>query len=248
MEAIFKELREKKHILVAEKKATVKHTDVMFITSTGEGSAEKSESELDSLKLKLVLNTTNVMDSHDDVHMVGIWNKTLKENKQFYLLQEHKMQFDKIISSDAKAYTSTMQWSDLGADFVGETQALIFDVEISKDRNPYMFNQYAKGYVNNHSVGMQYVKIALAMNSDSKYDEEEKKNWDKYINEVANKEQAMQRGYFFAVTEAKLIEGSAVPIGSNRITPVLSETKDEPIDVTHQQYIEPTKSLKQKMF
>jgi hypothetical protein len=37
-----------------------------------------------------------------------------------------------------------------------------------------MFNQYAKGYVKEHSVGMRYVKLELAVNSDSKYDAEEK--------------------------------------------------------------------------
>jgi hypothetical protein len=54
------------------------------------------------------------------------------------------------------------------------TEALVFNVEIDKDRNDFMFNQYAKGYVKEHSVGMRYVKLELAVNSDSKYDAEEK--------------------------------------------------------------------------
>jgi hypothetical protein len=37
-----------------------------------------------------------------------------------------------------------------------ETEALVFNVEIDKDRNDFMFNQYAKGYVKEHSVGMRY--------------------------------------------------------------------------------------------
>jgi hypothetical protein len=57
-----------------------------------------------------------------------------------------------------------------------------------------MFNQYAKGYVKEHSVGMRYVK-ELAVNSDSKYDAEEKAIWDKYIDEIVNKV-AEEQSYF----------------------------------------------------
>jgi hypothetical protein len=58
-----------------------------------------------------------------------------------------------------------------------------------------MFNQYAKGYVKEHSVGMRYVKLELAVNSDSKYDAEEKAIWDKYIDEIVNKV-AEEQSYF----------------------------------------------------
>ena len=72
-----------------------------------------------------------------------------------------------------------------------------------------------------------YVKIEMCINSDSKWDVEEKENWDKYYPMVANKEMADNYGYFWAVSEAKVIEGSAVPLGSNPATPTLniSETK-----------------------
>ena len=49
----------------------------------------------------------------------------------------------------------------------------------------------------------------------------EKANWDKYYPMVANKELADQKGFFWAVTEAKVIEGSAVVKGSNECTPVM---------------------------
>ena len=119
-------------------------------------------------------------------------------------------------------------------------------VEIDK-RNEFMFNQYAKGYVKNHSVGMRYVKLELAINSESKWDVEEKEIWDKYIDDIANKEVAEERGYFWAVTEAKIIEGSAVPIGSNTITPTLEvEAKNnEPSKDTHKQQ-EAEKSLQDR--
>ena len=77
-------------------------------------------------------------------------------------------------------------------DFEGKTQALVFNANIEKDRHEYMFKQYAKGRVKEHSVGMRYVKLELAINSESKYDVDEKEVWDKYISDIANKEQAEQ--------------------------------------------------------
>lgn len=49
---------------------------------------------------------------------------------------------------------------------------------------------------------------------------EEKKNWDKFYPMIANKEDVGK--YFFAVTEAKIIEGSAVTRASNPATPTES--------------------------
>ena len=85
-----------------------------------------------------------------------------------------------------------------------------------------MFNQYAKGYVKEHSVGMRYIKMDLAINSENEADKEEKIIWDKYINTIANKADAEAQGYFWAVHEAKAIEGSAVVKGSNPATPTIN--------------------------
>lgn len=196
----------------------------------------------DKFKVVAVINTTNIMDSHKDVHLPNIWKKSLKENKRIMHLQEHKGQsFDAIISdgNDLKAYTKTMTWKELGYEMKGETQALVFESTVKRERNPYMHTQYAKGYVQNHSVGMRYVKMDLAVNDD-RY-EEEFKNWEKYADSIVNKAEAEENGYFWAVTEAKVIEGSAVPMGSNHITPTLS-IKNEPLDDT-QKTIEAEKSL-----
>ena len=50
--------------------------------------------------------------------------------------------------------------------------------------------------------------------------------WEKYYPMIANKAEADRAGYFWAVTEATEIEGSAVPLGSNSATPTL-EAKEE---------------------
>lgn len=234
---LFTSLRENKALLIAQKKMMTKQADSTFHyvgvdNEKGEIIKADFDNTEDAIKLKgsLVINTTNLLDSHGDVHLKGIWNKSVKEQKNILLLQEHKMSFASIISDSVNAKIKKMSWKELGFDLEGETEALIFDTEINKNRNDFMFNQYSKGFVKEHSVGMRYVKMELALNSESKYDVEEKVNWDKYYPEVANKDIADQRGYFWAIPEAKIIEGSAVVKGSNYATPTISieAVKDTP--------------------
>lgn len=228
-EELFKALRENKADLIATKKMTLKEADAVIVVppvSNTKGEVVKAEdvdlTTLNTLKAELVINTTLIMDSHSDVHLNGIWKKSVKEIKNPYLLQEHRMKFDHIISDDVKASVQLMSWKDLGQKFEGMTEALVFDATISKNRNEFMFDQYAQGFVKEHSVGMRYVKLELAINSDSKWDVEEKEVWDKYIDQVANKEVAEAQGYMWVVHEAKIIEGSAVVKGSNPATPTIS--------------------------
>ena len=231
-EELFKFMKDNKSLLIAEKKCSDKHADaISYIEGyvTDKGDVVKAEPAVsadllkkDSLRVKVVINTTNLMDSHSDVHMKGIWKKTVKEQKTVYLLQEHQMKFENVITDSVKASVKEFAWSELGFNFKGTTEALVFDAEISKDRNPFMFEQYAKGYVKEHSVGMRYVNLEMCVDSDEKYYQEEKAAWDKYYPEIANKEEADSRGYFWAVTEAKMVEGSAVVKGSNYATPTIS--------------------------
>lgn len=230
-----------KSTLTAQKMNVTKHADCVegFISESTNGTviktdkADVSENQTE-IQVKAVINTTGLMDSHKDVHIKGLWKKSLQENKRIMHIQEHQSgSFDKIIASgdDLKAYAKTMSWKSLGYDAEGTTQALVFDSTVKQSRNKYMFDQYKNGFVDNHSVGMRYVKIAMAIN-DENY-QEEKAVWDKYYSEITNNKEADAVGYFWAVTEAKAIEGSAVPMGSNPITPTLS-TKNEPLKDTQQ--------------
>ena len=222
------EIVRNKATLIAQKKAVIKYADGIFtdfhaptLDKVLTIKADTENEDPTKLQVKAVINTTNILDSHGDVHIKGIWTKSLKENKNIMHIQEHQMKFDAIISDgkDLKATAKTYTFKDLGYNLEGETQALIFDSVVKMERNKFMFDQYHKGLVKNHSVGMRYVKLFLAVN-DEDY-KEEKAIWDKYYPSIANKEVADSQGYFWAVTEAKVIEGSAVPIGSNQITPTI---------------------------
>lgn len=221
-----------KEEVVAVKKMGIKHADAInyIIKENTTEAATKSEAQKEdstTLHVKAVINTTNIYDSHGDVHIDGLWKNSLNSKRKLYLLQEHKADFDHVISRNVKAYTEQMDFKELGTDYKGKTQALIFDAEISKEQNETMYKRYKNGEVDNHSVGMYYVNLFVCINSTERWAAEEMANWDKYIKYVANPED-IQYDMFYAVTEAKLIEGSAVLFGSNPITPTLeTESKTE---------------------
>lgn len=219
---LFDYLKANKETLIAEKKFQMKKADaVFFVQEQDETTKAKPSSDATKLTAKLVINTTKILDSHSDVHIDGIWNRSVKNTRNLYLLEEHKMSFKTIISDAVKASVEELPWRSVGVKAEGTTQALVFEAVIDKDRNEYMFSQYLKGHVKNHSVGMQYVSLDLAINSEDPNLKAEKKVWDKYIDQVVNRKEAEEQGFFWAVTEAKIIEGSAVPIGSNQATPTL---------------------------
>lgn len=211
--------------LISQKKFEMKRGDAVSSIGTLQNrrgaivkAAAAAISNPNQLEASLIINTTYYRDSHGDVHIDGLWKKSLNETRLIYLLENHKMEFDKIISEDVSAHTKKIPWRELGVDFDGKTEALVFDAMMKRDDNPDMFDRYKNGKVKQHSVGMRYVSLDLAIN-DEDYPAR-KALWDKYIDKIANRDETEAAGYFWPVTEAKVIEGSAVPLGSNPITPV----------------------------
>lgn len=237
---LFDWLIENKSLLMAQKKASIKYADAVsakyFFIADGPTKGIEIKSEIvpataTKIKVRSIINTTKLFDSHGDVHIDQLWNKSLKDTKDNYLVKQHDFSFDGTISDNVHAFVKQMSWVELGyPQYDGMTQALVYDSIIDKAESPFMFEKYRTGKVRQHSVGMRYIKIELAVN-DERYDKE-KAVWDKYIGIVANREDAEAQGNFWAVTEAKNIEGSAVMRGSNFVTPTqsVSQTKNiEPV-------------------
>jgi len=247
---MFDFLIENKDLLIAQKKSALKTVDCGIVvepvivreknsTNKAEGDNMPDE-KFTELKAVVIINTTNLMDSHCDVHLPGIWNKSLRENKMIMHLQEHEREFEKVIADgkELKAYTKTFTWAELGYNYAGSTEALVFESTVLKKRNEFMFNQYINGWVKNHSVGMYYVKMDMAIN-DKDYPNEYTA-WEKYYPMIANKEKADEKGFFWYVLEAKCMEGSAVVLGSNFATPTIStETKNNQPEQSTEKTIEP---------
>lgn len=258
-EELFKELRANKEELMSVKMATDKQADAINYNPTFSYKKDANKEQgataedVNKIIVKAVINSCGILDSHGDVHLKGCWTKTVKETKNSPHLDSHKRNFQDVISTDTKWSVETINVKGI------DLECLVMNSTIDKKRNEYMFNQYKNGYVNEHSVGMRYVrnKLYLCVNSDSKWDVEEKENWDKYIDQVINREEAEAQGYFWAVAESKAIEGSAVVFGSNSFTPTTevteikeplqdtqSENKNEPTNVTHIDYKSILKELK----
>lgn len=240
-----------KAALTAQKKSMIKHADaisfmVPLISEKGDSviKADAIPETATRIKVRAIINTTKLFDSHGDVHIDQLWNKSLKENKENYLVNQHNFSFEGIISDDVKAFVKQMTWKELGfGGYEGTTQALVYDSIIDKADSPDMFERYRRGKVKNHSVGMRYIKVEMAVDDD-RY-EKEKAVWDKYYPVIANKADVDEAGVFWAVTEAKNIEGSAVVKGSNFVTPTFSvqETKGQPLTGTGDEPSKDTRML-----
>ncbi|BFP39501.1 hypothetical protein FGF1_03460 [Flavobacteriaceae bacterium GF1] len=187
----------------------------------------------DYIEVKSVINTTNIIDSHLDLHMETTWNKTVKDNPYSHHLKQHERMFESVISKRARSYNEKMNFMDLGLDIDFKTVANINQFTLKRDKMPFMFDAYKNGDVDQHSVGMLYVDIDIAY-----YDEDSQKQMD-FFNEMkakaVNPEAADEYGYFWVVYEAKKREGSAVVFGSNSVTPTLYVRNYEPSSNTRKE-------------
>lgn len=180
----------------------------------------------DIIEVKSVINTTNIIDSHRDLHMPKIWNKTVSDNPFSHHLKQHENKFESVISNKAKSYNENSNFNKLGLNVDFKTVSNINEFTLSRSKMPFMFDTYVAGDVKQHSVGMMYVDLDIAY-----YDEDSQKEMDFFEEMKANAvnpEVADEFGYLWIVYEAKKREGSAVVFGSNSVTPTLSIKNFEP--------------------
>lgn len=215
--------------IIGIKKATVKNSDpVLYVSKSGAKKADIATDEDDAIVgsyIYPVINTTNFLDSHGDVHIDGIWDVSIKQQKnKLYYLIDHYMAISNVIAypDDVVASVSTLNWSDLGQPYVGTTQALIFKVLLQDYANDAALGAIAAKKPIQNSVRMRYISVTLCIDDTSDDFKQEYANFYKYLAVIANKDDAIEAGYFWAITEASIEkEGSAVLFGSNEATPIL---------------------------
>lgn len=228
-------LKAAKEEIKALKKSAIKFSDAIDLIVKGEGAVkEQSNSKLQyGDYIYPVINTTNYLDSHGDVHLPGIWDTSAEAQQgKTYLIINHELSLGNVVSypKDVEILIKTMSWKSLGASYEGDTQALIFKSKITEKSNPAAYYAYRDGEDIQHSIRMCYVKIELAIDDSSEDFKGEKAIFDKYIDQIANKEHALEQGYFWAILEAKIYkEGSAVLFGSNDVTPTLYDLENKDI-------------------
>jgi hypothetical protein len=234
---LFAHLKKYKETLIGLKKAKAINSDSIKATDIRELEAIKAANVEDGF-IHAVINTTKYLDSHNDLHLDGIWTKSVGEQQgKIYFVSDHDLTIKSVIAfpKDVEMKVEQIAWKDLGADFEGSTEALIFKVAKEDIQLKEAKTIIEQKVAIEHSVRMQYVNIDLAINSEEKDLAEERALWDSTIGLVANKAQALEQGYFWAVGEAKIFkEGSMVLSGSNDVTPMLlSKQEIEPSKDTH---------------
>lgn len=178
----------------------------------------------------VIANTYNWLDSHDDVHIKGIFTKSIQENKaKIRHTHDHVQMITAKVANVLDVYEKEVAWKDLGINKDGMTICLMADSEIQKSRNAQIYLDYANGEIDQHSVEMIYDKMQLAIN-----DPEEKteyKAWQSVYPLLGNQEKALAQGYFFVQSTSKLKAFSCVVEASNSLTGTLEPSnKDTLLD------------------
>lgn len=219
----------------SEKGSAVKQTILPSILDE----TTKAELNFKEGNIYPVINTIGFLDSHNDVHIKGIWNKSVKEQLgKIHYVADHDLSISTIIcwKSDVKMMIKDIAWQSVGKDYSGQTQALIFEIPENKIRLDVARQMIVEKLDVENSVRMRYMDIKLCYNSDAEEDKEFKKNYDKYFPQIVNKEDYEEITYFYAVLQAMIVdEGSMVVNGSNSATRVLQTKNIEPSADTHKQ-------------
>ena len=187
--------------------------------------------KIDDAYYYIAVNTTRILDSHNDLHIDGIWNKSIKEQQgNNYLVADHELCIDDVIvrKEYIEMMVVKMPFALLGQPYQGDTQALIYKFPKDKVVHAKAKEWLESGDQIEASVRMQYVTIELAMDSNHPSDETEKQRYDEYLPMIANKADFEYIPYFFVVKEAKNVrESSLVVLGSNSVTGNINNTEPE---------------------
>lgn len=243
---LFRYLEANKSTIFDMKKSTSKWAEPVYLPHKElPGSVDKAylyenHPAVGLLKRTIVANTYLWMDSHDDVHIPGIFSKSIAERAAPRIphLKDHKFELGAKVGSPIKYYEGAIAWRELGVDIPGKTTSLFLESDIKASLDKKIYEMYLANEIDQHSVSMRYIQIALGIN-DEEFDNGYKV-WQSYIDLIGNKDKVIEQGYFYAVSEAMLIETSAVIAGSNELTPTLGAglepAKTTPVD-------EPRKAL-----
>lgn len=229
-EEMFAAVKANKDKIIGLKKATIKESDPVYAVNKSldavKGESSKSEPVSFGSTIYPVINTTNLYDSHGDVHINKLWDVSVVDQKgKLHYIINHELEIGKVISypNDVNPIVVDMTWKELGYEYPGSTQALIFEALLSEVSNVDAAKAIIQGIPLQNSVRMRYISMTLCIDSNEEGFKQERENFYKYLPDIANKQDVLDSGYFWAITEAAIyLEGSAVLRGSNPNTPILT--------------------------
>lgn len=226
----FKYLRDNEKALKAEKVASIKKTTGYSSFEEVKISADKEagENDADNLTIDIAANTCMYIDDQYDALAVGAATKSINENigrGMIYFLKNHGRRTDDIVGDILEAGYKRVRMTINGTE--KDVDALVVKGCARRRRDAKTFDLYKDRLIKQHSVGIQYVKLSLAINDPT--DTEHYKTWTATYDQILNKEVADELGFYWYVTEFKFYEVSAVLWGSNDLTPVI-----EPLESTRE--------------
>lgn len=233
---MIKELIANKDVIIGNKKSQIyKSCDKgLSLNATQENifKALKTEKalKLDTDYYYFVVNSSNILDSHRDMHIKGNWDKTAKEQQgKVFLVFDHQLQRSEIVAmkEDIELITAEVPFNAIGKNYVGKTYVLIYKVKKDKIINNEAKEWLDKGYSFEASVRMQYMDIAIAVKSSNPDYAKENADYEKFYPMIANIEEFDDEvNYFWVVKQAKnVFESSLVMFGSNPATGQMQENK-----------------------
>lgn len=176
----------------------------------------------DILKAKIIGNTAWWCDDHLDVLVDTAYDRTVKERGlNIVHIHDHKWESTSHVGDTQAVYVQQIKLADIGIQRPGVTTVFAHESIVRKDYNEKAFLFYKAGKMKEHSIGLQYVALDLAIN-DAGYTKEFEL-WNKYYNRIINKEKVDESGYFWIVYEVKIFETSCVLFGASEVTPAFLE-------------------------
>jgi len=236
-EELFLALKENLDVIIDAKKSVQKSCDKNASVICRPLDISKFDNEqqkslnIDDNFYYIVVNTTKILDSHDDVHIDGLWKKTINE-KQYknYLVTDHELEIlNTVVRKEyVEILTIKLPFATLGYSYAGNTEALVYKVPKNQVKNELVKDWLESGDAIQGSVRMKYIKFLFCIDSNAPEDAEFKKNYDNYIDTIANKSDFDYIPYFFAILEASNEqEASLVIRGSNHVTGNYNTTRNQ---------------------
>lgn len=243
---LFKFLKDNKKALMSQKKAVMKRCESVsvmpsyeMVDKDGTTKAVSGEAAIPDTATSLIVessaNASMWCDTAMDVLLRDGGKKSIKERKGLIPhIHDHLYETLAEVGDVMSIYYQDVPLKQFNIKKDGTVQILTFKTEIIKEYNPPIFEKYRKKKIRQHSIGLRYISLDLAINRpNDEYYEDEYKLWKKWIDQVINKEVPESMGYFWVVAEFMLLENSCVLIGANQLTSVLSTsekgtTSDQP--------------------
>lgn len=252
-EELFKDLKDNLDFIIDAKKSKIQKSCEKGVSVTCKSlDLLKFTDQLKGIKIDdnfyyIAVNSTKILDSHDDLHLDGIWNKSIQEQQgKNYLVTDHELEINNVIvrKEHIEMFVAKVPFSLIGKDYEGDTQVLIYKVPKVQVKNPVVKDWLDSGDDIEASVRMQYVTFVLCMDSNHPDDATFKSNYEQYYPLIANKSDFEYIYYFFAIKEAKNVrESSLVVFGSNSATGQINNTKQAEKSLVID--VEPTKEVTQ---